>query len=358
MYVPMYNLNTQLPAPYQLNSGASTSGTPESTSSSFVTQPLAPPTMARGGRAKCSKKIIAHFNPEELRVLDHLQGHQEICPKTKLRSYSHLEELLKNPHIVGNIHRHMKARSHHAMGGTSTNASELTHLAAGGRHGDTELALIGPHTHHLFNQLAGHSTTNPNTGHPEYWGLGDLLGGAWDAIKGAGRALLPMAGTALGTMIGGPAGGAIGGMGGKWLGGLLSDDESPPEAQALSQGAQKAHNSYRRGTSPRQAAGRGFKHMGSRFGNSGLGGSFRGMGSSLMRGQGFGNSMRNTAYQGFESTGGREGLMNSARNIMGRHNSPSGMKNAFMTEAQQYGRREMPRYEPSQEEGYGEEDGY
>lgn len=149
----MYHLNSTLPAPYELNSSMNTPPTP---------------MMAKGGRAK-HHKILAHFNPKELHVMDHLQGHTERCPKTGLRSYSHLEELLKNPHIVGTVHRHAH-RQHHAMGG------DIAQLEQGGRHGDTEMALIGPHTNHLFHQLAGRSTINPNTGHPEFWSMSSVLG--------------------------------------------------------------------------------------------------------------------------------------------------------------------------------------
>src|SRR5882762_864435 len=165
----MYHLNTSIPAPYEMNNSMNSS--PQL------------PAMAKGGSAK-HKKVLAHFNPKELQVMDHLQGHVERCPKTGLKSYSHLEELFKNPHIIGNVHKHNNAqREHHAMGGN------VDHLAAGGRNGDTEMALIGPNTQHLFHQIAGRSTTNPNTGHPEFWSLGGLGGALSGAASAAGRGL-------------------------------------------------------------------------------------------------------------------------------------------------------------------------
>lgn len=353
----MYHLNTQLPAPYELNTGASTSGaSPYSFNAQpEEQQPTPPGMMARGGRAK-RKKVIAHFNPQELHALDHLQGHQERCGKTGLRSYSGLEELLKNPHIVQNVH---KSARRHAEGGGIHTIPELRHLAEGGRNGDTELALIGPHTHHLFNQLAGHSTVNPHTGHPEYWSLGNALSGAWDtikgagsgawdAVKGAGRSLLPVAGHALGTMAGGAAGGALGGAAGNWLGSQLGGDESSPGAQALSQGAQNAFNAYRGGASAGQALGHGVGHAGSRLGG-GLGTAMQGAGSALRQGQGLGGALSRGAASGFNHMGGTQGLAQSGTNILNRvkaNPSFSTAGGALTDEAQQYKNRFLPSFRP------------
>ena len=163
----MYQFPQSLPAPYMMNQSQ---GSP-------VNQSIG---LAKGGRAKHHKMIIAHFNPKELDILDHLQGKDERCPKSGIRTYTHLEELLKNPHIRETVHHHAR---HHAMGG-DVSMPYAHHLAAGGRHGDTELGLIGPHTHHFFNQMAGHATHNPHTGHPEYFNLGEALSGLWNGIKG------------------------------------------------------------------------------------------------------------------------------------------------------------------------------
>jgi len=161
-------LNQSLPAPYAMN-----------------TMPMQPQTSAyaHGGKIKRGKMVIAHMNPHELNVLDHIQGKIERCPKSGMRSYSHLEELLKNPHILAGVHHH--ARCHHAMGGDIYDYSNahLNHLAAGGIHGDTELALIGPHTHDVFNQLADGATINPHDGHPQYWSLKNALTGIWNTVK-------------------------------------------------------------------------------------------------------------------------------------------------------------------------------
>ena len=80
----MYHLNSSLPAPYELNNTANSNSmeTPQ-------TPQMPEAAMAKGGRAK-HKKVLAHFNTKELHEMDHLQGHTERCPKTGLRSYSHL----------------------------------------------------------------------------------------------------------------------------------------------------------------------------------------------------------------------------------------------------------------------------
>jgi hypothetical protein len=329
----MYNLNTNLPAPYELNSSAN------------MNYPTATPApmMAHGGRAKRPKMVIAHFNPKELDVMDHLQGNQERCPRTGLRSYSHLEELVKNPHIVSNIHHHAR-RHHHAMGG----AESLHHLAEGGRHGDTEIAMIGPHTHHLFNQLAGGGSINPHTGHPEFFNLKNFLGGAWNAIKGVGSALAPVAGTALGTMFGGPAGGAIGSMAGQGLSRLLGGGENAsPIAQSLGQGAQKAYEAHQGGLSPQQAIGHGAQYFGGRMGG-GAGRALQGFGSAYSQGHGLRGALGQGARAGFEHLGGKEGLMNSAKNIASGFGAPGGLRGAAMNELQGYKSRFMPQYEQPQ----------
>lgn len=325
----MYSLNSNLPAPYELNAQAA---------------PSQPAMMARGGRAKHRRMVIAHFNPRELDVLDHLQGETERCPKTGLRSYSHLEELFKNPHIVANVHHH--ARKHHAMGGSA----ELEHLAEGGRHGDSEIALIGPHTHHLLNQLAGHSTRNPNTGHPEYWSLKNFLSGAWDTIKGAGAALAPVAGQALGTMFGGPEGAALGGAAGQGLSRLLGGGQNPsPFNKTLGEGAQSAWNAYNSGgMSPGQAFSHGIQKVGAGMGG-GLGRAMQGFGSAYSQGQGLRDSLRQGAQSGFESMGGKQGLMNSAQNIMKGYGQPGGIKGAAMNEFSNYRNRFRPQMQPQQQ---------
>lgn len=340
----MYNMNTALPAPYELNTPA--------------VQPYsaAPPMMAHGGQVKHRKMIKAHFNPKELDIMDHLQGHTERCPRTGLRSYRPFEELIKNPHIVATIHNHM--RKHHAMGGHQSmhphhamrGHESLQHLAAEGRHGDREIGLIGPHTKHLFDHLAtgGHTPLNPYTDLPEYWSLKDALSGAWNAIKGVGSTIAPYAGTAIGGLFGGPAGAAAGMAAGQGLSKLLGGGENAsPAVQALGQGAQKAYDAYRGGLSPQQALAHGTQYIGGRMGG-GLGKALQGFGSAYSQGQGFGSSLGQGARTGFEQMGGTGGLMNAAKNIASSYGSQGGLGGGLTNALQDYRSKFMPQFEQQQ----------
>src|ERR1700735_1977067 len=179
----MYNMTQNtLPAPYELNQ----------VSQPQMSQPMQAQPFARGGSTGHKGLIAAHVSPHELTIMDHLQGGAKLG-KGGVRTYSHLEELIKNPHILHNVHKHAHHnRKHHAHGGAAT----MGHLRAGGRNGDTEIAMIGPHTHHLFNQLAGHATRNPNDGHPEYFDISGALGGLWNSVKGAAPGIMSGIGSA------------------------------------------------------------------------------------------------------------------------------------------------------------------
>jgi hypothetical protein len=405
----MYHLNSSLPAPYELNSSPNY----------YAAPPSEMPALAKGGRAK-HRKVLAHFNPRELQVMDHLQGHTERCPKTGLKSYSHLEELLKNPHIVGSIHRH--SREHHAMGG------DIHQLAEGGRHGDTEMALIGPHTHNLFHQLAGRSTTNPNTGHPEFWSLGGALGGLGGALKGAagaagrglssaaqaagrgaqalgssalaaGRAASPHLGEAFSKFA--PMAAQFGT---QYLANRLSGapqepfnpedyvDMLPESMQGLARAGAGAYNARRGGANMQQSLGQGLSQFGQGFGGpmgdamqgfggamgrgqnlregvgsamsrvgqgygGALGQSLQGAGQSFGRGQNIGQSLGHGLSRGYQDMGGREGLMNSSANILRGYGAQGGMRGAAQREGQRYMQKALPQYQPQdQESDYEDQD--
>jgi hypothetical protein len=341
----MYHLNSSLPAPYELNNSM-----PQIQS------------FARGGRAK-HKKVIAHFSPQELHVMDHLQGHQERCPKTGLRSYSHLEEILKNPHILGTVHKHThEHRQRHARGG------EIEHLRRGGRNGDTELALIGPHTHHLLHQLAGGSTTNPHTGHPEFWSLGSVLGGLGSALKGAAstvgkgissaakaaapfaqkafstigqgakalgthalsaaKAAAPHIGTALTTIA--PLAAQFGQqyLANKLQGNPQDEDQGfnpenyinmlPESMQGLAQAGLGAYNSFRGGASPEQAFGQGLSQFGQQVGGN-VGNAMQGFGGALGQGKDIRSALGSGASRFGQGYGGAFGQgLQSAGNAFSR----------------------------------------
>ena len=350
----------------------------------------APMAFAHGGHVgtKRGKMVMAHFSKHELNDLDHLQGKVEKCPRTGMRSYSHLEEILKNPHILANVHHHTAEHhrdmgghmggmpmahyaeggmpmSHYAGGGmpmmhyshgghANYHDGQLNHMANEGVHGDTELALIGPHTNHVFNQLAtGGCVTNPHTGHPQYWSLGGLLGGLGSAIKGgasalgrgamaAGRAAATHAGTLGRGMVSAakaaaPAVGAfgkaampyamealkpqlakLGSAGGVNLGELahagigaigdtafdkMSGPGGPmnnPNAHAMGSGFGKALESKTNGGNWGESVGQGLHHAGSQMEGT-RGAALRGTGMGLASGEGIGKSLAGGAANALAS---------------------------------------------------------
>jgi hypothetical protein len=274
-----------------------------------------------------SRKIIAHFNPEELNILEHLQGHRETCKRSGLRSYNGLEALLSNPHVAASAHHH---GVHHQMasGGHVT----LPEMASEGRHGDSELALIGPHTRRFLDTMAAKRTKNPETGHPEYWSIGSALNGLWNTVKsgasqiyeggknalssareaapgvlkGIGRAAMP----AIQQMAADKAGQYLGKKQGKALAGavipglsrkLLGEGPVDQTQKAIGGGLGRAAQAYRGGQSGRQALGAGLGYTGSKLGG-GVGEGLRGMGRGITQGQG--SSIKQGARRMYESLGG------------------------------------------------------
>jgi len=380
----MYNMTqNRLPAPYELNQ-------PQ------VPMASAPQSFAKGGRPGRHHKgmTAAHMSPKELHILDHLQGGPKFGHEG-IREYSHLEELLKNPHIVQSVHRHAHHhRQRHAHGGLTPS---MEHLRQGGRFGDSELALIGPHTHHLFNQLAGHVTRNPNTGHPEYFSLGGALSGLWDVIKPIAAPIMdvikPIAAPIMNMISGGGGSGGAGGGGsaisdtlkaaapgllnmgqqflgdkfgdmGRTAGGMLSQgiqsrlgspsENANPYASALGGSLGRAAESYGRGTGASQAFGQGLNDFGSQVGG-GFGNAMAESGRGLMQGQGWGESARRGARRGYDELGGQEGLRSAAGNIgQGLMNGGfGGAREAMGNQMNQYMQRALPR--PANQEQYQEQ---
>lgn len=339
-----YNMpQDRLPAPYELNSA------PPPNSQS-------PQYLARGGHASKHKKMtLVHMNPHELSLLDHLQGGSEYG-HGGIKAYSHLEELLKNPHIVESIHRHAHHhRQHHAYGGPSQQ-----NMAALGRHGDSELAMIGPHTHGLFNQIAGYPTRNPYTGHPEYFSIGGALSGLWNTIKGAvptvtnaikgilphakgiaqaaAPALMPIAQQALGKKYGdiGDVAGSIMSHGVQGYLGKPGEDADPYHT-AIGQGIGTAAQQYAGGANRAQAFGHGLNEFGSKIGG-GIGNALAASGQALGQGQGFREASRTGAQRGFNELGGRQGIYNAVGNIA------QGLGQGGWQGAQEAGRQQMNQY--------------
>lgn len=373
----MYSLN-----PNSMSSPPATYGAPQQPQPAMGQQPSSPyPSMtmpnayAHGGRIKRGRMVTAHFNPRELDVLDHLQGKKEEDPRSGMRSYSHLEELLKNPHIRAGVHHH--THRHRAMGG----GMDPHALASHGVHGDSEIAMIGPHTHQILSSLAEPGTIrNHQDGRPQYWSLGSTLGGLWNTIKGAagsvadaaspymdtlkgaartaapyvgafGKAVLPgvqhaLAGAATGQF--GPLGGmAVEGLGSLANQGLDKLSQMGPEghqamANTLGEGAQSALRARQGGAGALQSFGQGLNQVGSRFSGP-AGGALQGLGSQLREGNtslaGLGKAMGRGAYEGAGGAEGlRQGLGNAAASALSHYQAGSSPQAMGMEALQGAGR--------------------
>ncbi len=377
MYDMMQN---KLPAPYELN------------------QFDGPHAMKRGGRAKSRGMTTVHMSPHEISIMEHIQGGNSRYNKHGVKEFHHLEELLKNPHILQSAHHH--ARAHHAEGGAAN--EETDHLRQQGRFGDTDVAAIGPHTQNFFNHLSGHPSVNPYTGHPEYFSIGNALGGVWNAVKGGAGMLkggayggpsyisnkilpqitglakqalphitgvakqvlpsvLPMAQQALGNRYG-----DMGNIAGQALGHAattaLGPQQGPvnPYHQAVGQAIGQGVESYRGGASPRQAFGQGMQTAGSHLGG-GMGSAMEGMGRSFGAGNNARNVLRSGANAGFDAMGGRQGLSDMAHNVaQGFGNGGmGGVRNAARQQFNDYRTRAMPQFHaPANMDQYPEGMGY
>lgn len=358
-----------------MNYGAAPSSMPAGSAFQNPTQPVQ--AYAHGGRIKRGKMVIAHMSPHELNILDHLQGKIEKCPRSGMRSYTHLEEILKNPHLLASVHHHAREHhakhghqhaEHHAHGGNvghhDYHNSHLNHLAAGGVHGDSELALIGPHTKHVFDQLASGSTVNPHTHHPQYWSLGGALGGLWNTIKGgvskmaptvaaAGKALLPSVMPAIQNFaqsklgpVGGALAGALPGLAEKGLDRIAGPQGANPRGEAIGQGLAAGLDSYKSGQGLGKSLGSALSTTGQNMAGSAMGEAMSGMGEGLQQGRGIGASMMQGGRRGFERAGGMGALASGAKNLMGavRGGQPVGQALA------QQGRQAMGNMMPSDEQ--------
>lgn len=143
----------------------------------------------RGG--KVPRGLIAvHMNPQELDVLDHLQGHRKHAPDHN-RMYPDLEGVFRNAHIKSGMIDH--AKQHYASGGHVGHMSPIS--ASNGIHGDSQIAYIGPHMRQVFNEALGHKyDRNPYDGHPQYYGLGDFFNSIGSGLKSVWRTVSPYVG--------------------------------------------------------------------------------------------------------------------------------------------------------------------
>lgn len=332
---------------------------------------------AKGGLTR-RDMVRVDMNPREIDVLEHLQGHCERCPRTGLRSLKNFDDLLRNPHIMGNMHKHAQAYAHGGQIGA-------THPAEHPTHGDIESVWIGKHTNNILKHLAPHVTYNPHTGDPQYWSLGGALGGAWNAIKGAGSAawdttrnkIIPgmasIGSKALPYIQEAAAKGAgarfgpMGEMGVNLLGGAaqsglesLSHMGDNPISQntanaigtglgaglqsklagssamhsmgaalnqggdayggALGRGAQGMGNAMQQGQGLKQSFGSGLNKA-SDYYSGALGGAMQGAGQSLMQNAGLRQGAKNIGMGAFQGAGGAQGLPQMGSSLYNQYKS-------------------------------------
>lgn len=359
-YMGQASANNRMPAPYELNNNSTL---PQGS------------YLAKGGRASKGHKGMAkvHMNRNELNILDHWQGGPEHGPEG-VKTYSHLEEILKNPHIIRSVHHHAQ-RHHHASGG-------IEHLREGGRYGDNEIAMIGPNTQRLFNHLAGGSTRNPNTGLPEYWSIGPALsgisgalGGAFSKLPGmfssAARAAAPalqnVASTAKNVLgsdqfknfatgalqatqpliqqqldkhLGQDWGGVAGAIGQTAQNQYLGQGDPNSVWNQAGQAAGTSINKYNQGYTPQQAAGYGMNQFGQDMGGN-YGQALQGVGNAMSQGQGMsGYRMpnRQDMYNSMNSQGMRDAVQDIGTNMI--RGGWGGGQQAARNQMNQY----MPQY--------------
>jgi hypothetical protein len=278
----MNNVSPMMTAPSWMNQGSPS----VNSNMQMQQQPQPQQGFSHGGRARRTKMIEAHFNPRELDVLDHWQGSCDRHKHSQKRSYSKLEKILENPHVMASIHHHAKehhaahggymiddgmgyhggmgnpmthsqrhyggepvgrgpmggvhyGEPHYAHGGMAHGGMEHHAQSRDGRYGDTEIALIGPRLRHTLDVLAGHRSHNPMDGHPEYFSLSGLFSGLGNTLSGlyhnpefrkVARTGLELGGGALGGALGaltspwtGPMGAIGGGAAGTGLGSYLGN---------------------------------------------------------------------------------------------------------------------------------------
>ena len=203
----------------------------------------------------------AHFNPEELNVLDKLQGGAKYIGRGKNRRkyYPDLEDRLKNHGLDKEI---KSSYEKHASGGSIGRLSKDAYeMRQKGRNGDTEMAHVGPYTRQVLDACMGGGSVNPRSGKKEYYGLKkftrDVGRGfkkvgrfAGRTLKKVGRAaskgVHQIGGAAMGAMPGAIMGGMAGGPAGALAGGAASfmqNMQNTPMMQGM-QGAQPMPNMF------------------------------------------------------------------------------------------------------------------
>lgn len=376
----MYDMTTnRLPAPYELNQKVPSSYSVSAPNSYLHSNEM---SFAKGGRTGKHKGMIkVHINPQEIRALDHIQGFSEHAPDG-VKMYPGLEDILKNRHLVENVHKHShKHRMHHYAGGYSPS---VQHLREGGRYGDTEIAMIGPRTKHLFDNFSVYPTKNPYTGHPEYWSIGSALNGLWDTVSGAAskipsmfsgaadaaapalqnavsgignaiksdqfknfatgalNATQPLIQETLNKNLGENWGNIAGQIGKQAQNTYLGEGDPNSMWNQAGRAAGTSINKYNQGYTPQQASGYGINQFGQNIGG-GVGQGLAGFGGSLAQGGNFRNAGMQGGRDFYNALGGNQGLRNAAQGVANRFAQGIGT-NSAIDNTQQALREQMNQY--------------
>lgn len=177
-----YQGNMSIPTTNTMNSSAMPQHSMPMQSTQMPQQMQQPMAMATGGHAthdnddEDGDMDMAHFNKDELDDLDALQGGKMHLPGTRIRHYGPLEHALAhNSEVQKAMGDHINA---YMKGGQIHHVRAMAkHMKANGRHGDKEVAFIGPRTREMFRHLAGGESINPQDGQPEYFSFGGLFSG-------------------------------------------------------------------------------------------------------------------------------------------------------------------------------------
>lgn len=341
---------------------------------------------------------IVHASSQECDVLDKLQSFSQLWDGNPgVRIYTNgLEKAFENPDFLRSFLSY--SRQHFSKGGRvgidRMSPEEIESARESGRFGDTCLAIIGPRTRAAMDMLCPTAgSSNPTTGFPEYFSLGNIFSGIGNAFSGltggignalsgitgglggmlkniggglfsaAGQALPsvlgalgPVAGGALGARFGGPTGAALGeqlgGAAGNALGGmgqqvfnqfgqsLSPEGANHPSAAALGQNLGSMVNNMSQGMPMNQAASQMFAHSAPHvFGNSPMGQGISNFANNMHQGQGFMPSMQNA----FQQTGGFGPAAQAAQNAYQAYSqgaSPMGAMRqgaSYLTQPQSYG---------------------
>jgi len=134
-------------------------------------------------------RILAHFNPEELAMLDEAQGGISIDPVTNLREYTQLDEMLQDPEMQDMIAEQMQGmmggmggqEQGFAQGGPVNEPGrpldpELEQMREMGKGDDSELAIITTNLFNMFEEMSGERVpVNEQTGLPQFFAFAAMI---------------------------------------------------------------------------------------------------------------------------------------------------------------------------------------